>query len=158
MEYTPQIMLLVAMINTTPGGYNLMQKSIVEGFINALQHKDTNALSTLLDQQVSVFQPMTFSGSSIPEVQFVGKDTVLGYLQQVFTHMAQIRFVNHKLSLAHNGNILFFEAIGDFVTATNAPYKNVYVFKFELRDSKIVHITEYANPVTYAIAFGVKLG
>lgn len=135
-----------------------MNNSIVEDFINAFEQKDTKTLSTLLAPQASVVQPMTFSGGSTPEVQFDGRDAVLGYLHQVFTHMAQIKFTSPKLSVANDGNVLFYEAIGDFVTATNAPYRNVYVLKFELQDSKIVHITEYANPVTYAITFGVKLG
>jgi ketosteroid isomerase-like protein len=130
----------------------------VEGFIEALQQKDPIILSTLLDPQASVVLPMTFSGNPTPETQFEGKDAVLGYLQQILTHMEQIRFTDPKLSVVSDENVLFFEAIGDFITTTNAPYKNVYVLKFELQDNKIVHVTEYANPVTYAMTFGVKLG
>ncbi|MBW4471091.1 MAG: nuclear transport factor 2 family protein [Stenomitos rutilans HA7619-LM2] len=135
-----------------------MNQSIVERFLDAVQQKDLDGLSALLDAQVSLVQPLTFNGSAIPEVQFDGEDAVLSYLQQVFTHMAQVRFTNPTISVANDNNTVFFEAIGDFVTATSAPYKNVYLFKFELRDSKIFHIAEYANPVTYAITFGVKLG
>jgi ketosteroid isomerase-like protein len=136
----------------------MQNQSLVEGFIDALQRKDLVALSTSLDPQASVVLPMTFSGNSAPEMQFEGKDAVLGYLRQVLTRMAQIRFTDHKLSVVNDGSVLFFEAIGDFITTTNALYKNVYVLKFELQDNKIVHITEYANPVTYAMTFGVKLG
>jgi steroid delta-isomerase-like uncharacterized protein len=131
---------------------------IVERFIDALQCKDFNALSDILHQDVSVVQPMTFSGDDpTAELRFDGKQAVLSYLQQVLTNMAQTRFVNQKLSVTSNGSTVFFEATGDFVTATNTSYKNVYVLKFELCDGKVIHVTEYANPVTYAQAFEMLL-
>jgi ketosteroid isomerase-like protein len=41
---------------------------------------------------------------------------------------------------------------------TEQPYRNTYVFKFSIFDGKITEIREYANPVIYAKALGLKVG
>lgn len=133
-------------------------QKIVENFIDALQHQDGDRLSSILDSSVSIVLPMTFSGSPTPELQFDGKQAALGYIQQVFTQMAKIEFNDRQFSITDDEKTVFLEAIGDFVTSTDLPYKNVYVLKFELQESKIFRITEYANPVPYAVTFGLELG
>ena len=38
------------------------------------------------------------------------------------------------------------------------PYRNTYVTRFDIEHGMLVDGTEYANPVTYAMTFGKKLG
>lgn len=37
-------------------------------------------------------------------------------------------------------------------------YANLYLFKYQLRDGLICHISEYANPVTFAKVNDLPLG
>ena len=41
---------------------------------------------------------------------------------------------------------------------TGQPYRNIYVFRFSISDGKITEIREYANPIIYAKALGLKVG
>jgi ketosteroid isomerase-like protein len=51
------------------------------------------------------------------------------------------------------------ECKGDLILAeTGTPYYNVYIFKVTFRDGQIMHIAEYANPVTFAKLVGMPLG
>jgi ketosteroid isomerase-like protein len=51
------------------------------------------------------------------------------------------------------------ECKGDLILAeTGTPYHNVYIFKVAFRDGQIMHIAEYANPVTFAKLVGMPLG
>jgi ketosteroid isomerase-like protein len=44
------------------------------------------------------------------------------------------------------------------VKATGEDYHNVYVFKFTVQGDRIISVVEYANPVAFAKAFGLRLG
>ena len=52
-----------------------------------------------------------------------------------------------------NRNVVFAEAMGDMEMASGKPYRNMYVFRFDLEGNKIKKLIEYRNPVTAAIAF-----
>ena len=45
-----------------------------------------------------------------------------------------------------------------FLTRMGTPYRNTYVTRFDIEHGMLVDGTEYANPVTYAMTFGKKLG
>lgn len=135
-------------------------RHIVERFLEAFEREDLDAISPLLSEQVVVVQPLTRSGNAAPEsfVRYDGKEAVIGFIQEVFTRNVQIRFVDSRLSVADGGRSVFVETTGDFVTTFNAPYRNVYVLKFEIRNGKFVRLVEYNNPVTFALTFGLPLG
>jgi ketosteroid isomerase-like protein len=58
-----------------------------------------------------------------------------------------------------DGGTVFVECKGDLILAeTGTPYHNVYIFKVTFRDGQIMHIAEYANPVTFAKLVGMPLG
>jgi ketosteroid isomerase-like protein len=66
----------------------------------------------------------------------------------VFDRFTTIDFTEEVFTSARHGRVVFAEAKGDFVRADNgAPYRNLYLFKVELRGSQIAAITEYNNPV-----------
>jgi len=131
---------------------------VVEQCMRALQQKDYATVVHLLDANVTLVQPLTLSGKATPDFRADGKDAVLAYVQNVFANMAQIQFVNQRLTQAQDAAIVFLEASGDFLTASDVPYNNVYIFKFSVHNGMITEIVEYANPVTFALTFGVPPG
>ena len=58
-----------------------------------------------------------------------------------------------------DGERVFVTTQGDYVQEEGQrPYRNVYVFRFEIRDGCISRVDEYANPVTYAQLAGLPIG
>lgn len=135
-----------------------MHTQTVERFIAALQDKDLATISALLDDRMSVVNPLPASGDSVDAIRFEGKEASLGYFQGVTTRMGQIRFDDVEISVADGGRVVFVEANGDMTTAAGVPYRNIYVLKFELSGERIVRLVEYANPITFATTFGFPLG
>lgn len=132
---------------------------LAEQFIVAMEGRDVAKITDLLSEDIVLVHPMTFSGRVKPEFMTEGKLATLGYIQTVFTNFAQIRFANPVITVSADGGRVFIEAQGDFVTTHgNLPYNNVYVFRADIMDSKIVFINEYANPVTASAALGIPLG
>ena len=56
------------------------------------------------------------------------------------------------------GSRVFVTSRDDYRQGDGTPYKNVYVFRFVLRDGLIVSVDKYANPVTYAKLAGLPIG
>lgn len=135
-----------------------MSTQTVERFIAALEAKDIEAVAALLDDRMSIVQPLSFGGDAADAVRYEGKAASLGYFRGVTTRMGRIRFVDAELSVVDGGRAVFYEATGDLTTADGVPYRNVYVLKFELSGERIVRLVEYANPVTFALTFGFPLG
>jgi ketosteroid isomerase-like protein len=131
----------------------------IERFINAIQNRDMATVNNLLREDVTLVMPMTFSGHPQPEFVTHGRDETLGYFQTVFDNFSQIRFINPVYTLSLDTHRVFVETRGDFITARGSiPYQNVYLFRFDLQDGKIVFIHEYANPVPASAVLGIPLG
>lgn len=62
--------------------------------------------------------------------------------------MKSARFIDRRITASADAGTTFVQARGDFVTTDGRPYQNVYVFRFDWRDGKIVSWEEYANPLT----------
>lgn len=135
-----------------------MSTQTVERFISALENKDVETISGLLDDRMTLVNPLSLSGDLADEVRFEGKEASLGYFRGVTERMGRIRFVDVEMSEVDDGRAVFFEANGDLTTADGVPYRNVYVLKFEFSGGLIVRQVEYANPVTFATTFGFPLG
>jgi len=58
-----------------------MQTETVERFIAALEAKDVEAMSALLDDRMSIVHPLSFSGDAADSSRFDGKEASLGYLR-----------------------------------------------------------------------------
>ena len=90
---------------------------------------------------------------------FTGKAEVTAYIHTIIKNFRNIQFDSPQFTVSADGQTVFFEGQGQLLVADgNKPYTNVYVFKFVVRDGLLIHITEYANPVTYCRAFGIPLG
>jgi ketosteroid isomerase-like protein len=67
--------------------------------------------------------------------------------------MRSARFIDRRITASASRATTFVQARGDFVTADGRPYQNVYVFRFDWRNGKIMSWEEYANPMTIIRTF-----
>ncbi len=132
--------------------------TIVQQFMTAFEQRDRTTLASLLAERSSLVQPITFSGNDTPDFRAEGKEAVLAYLDNALSLFGTIQFVDPAFYIADNGTTVFVPTTGNMTTAQGLPYRNVYLFRLDIADGKIVHIDEYSNPVTFSQAFGAKLG
>ncbi|MFC7101106.1 nuclear transport factor 2 family protein [Nonomuraea rubra] len=119
----------------------------------AFERKDLKAISARIDEKATFTIPLSFSGGPEPADHFVGKKQILGYVTNVLTNFQKIRFTDMRISVTEHGNTSFVQANGDFTTADNRSYRNVYVYRFDWKNGRMVHTDEYANPVTLCNTF-----
>lgn len=129
-------------------------KRRTRAFLDALEHKDLEAVASMTDEHAALTIPLSFSGDQAPGAHFEGRGEILGYVRQVFRSMGEIRFTGVRISVAAGGETAFVQANGDFTTADGRPYRNVYMFRHDWCGGRIVHAEEYANPVTFTRTFG----
>lgn len=136
-------------------------EALVERAMKAVEDKDLDAMDSLVDDNVSLIQPLTFSGSvEQSEMRsFEGKQAVRTFLQGLFTNFKTIKFTNVRMFTTQGEEHVFVQKNSRFIVAGNdAVYQNTYVMKYEFKDGKIVKIYEYFNPVPIAEMFNLKLG
>lgn len=127
-------------------------------FLDAFEREDLDTISNLVGDQVTLVHPLSFTGAREDAAQFMGKEQVLGYFRQVFTGMERISFVDRRVTVAAGGDTVFVQTNGELVGTDGAPYRNVYLFRYNWRDGLIVSGEEYYNPVTAAQRFNIPLG
>jgi ketosteroid isomerase-like protein len=131
----------------------------VDEFFRALSDRDVSIASAVFTEETVERIPFAMAGGTEPERVFDGKDAVLGYLQTILDNFKQAVMVDRKTFITDDGATVFVEGRGDLILEkTGQPYRNIYVFKFCIFDGKITEIREYANPVIYAKALGLKVG
>lgn len=127
---------------------------VTERFLAAVEARDPEAVSAVLTDDVSLVAPYSLDGTS-PGARFSGRAEVMGYLQNVFANFSQVRFVGREITVADRGRTVFVETRGDFIAARgDISYRNLYVFKNELRGGRVAAITEYASPAIFCATFG----
>jgi ketosteroid isomerase-like protein len=132
--------------------------AVVDRFIEVAQREDAEALAALMAPDVSIALPMSATGDPADARLFAGREATMAYFQRNFDALDRIAFSALEVSVVEGGATAFVEATGDFVLADGRPYRNVYVFRVDVEDGRIVTIAEYANPVIAAITFGGQLG
>lgn len=131
----------------------------VDEFFRALSERDVSIAGAVLTKEAVEIIPLAMAGGADPERVFDGKDAVLGYLQTILDNFKQAVMLDRKMFITDDGATVFVEGRGDLILEkTGQPYRNIYVFKFSISDGKITEIREYANPVIYAKALGLKVG
>ncbi len=132
---------------------------VVDEFFRALSDRDVSIAGAVFVEETVEIIPLAMGGGTEPEHVFDGKNAVLGYLQTILDNFKQAVMVDRKTFITDDGATVFVEGRGDLVLKkTGQPYRNIYVFKFSISDGKIAEIREYANPVIYAKALGLKVG
>jgi ketosteroid isomerase-like protein len=71
---------------------------------------------------------------------------VMARLNELGSWFERIAFADRRVSLV-DGDTTFVQTNGDFLTVDGYAYRNVYVFRFDWRDEKMISWEEYANPV-----------
>ena len=134
-------------------------KHAVNEFFRALSDRDVSIASAVLTEGTVESIPFAMAGGTDPERVFQGKDAVIGYLQTILDNLMQAVMVDRQTFITGDGTTVFVEGRGDLILKqTGQSYRNIYVFRFSLCDEKINEIREYANPVIYAKALGLKVG
>jgi ketosteroid isomerase-like protein len=155
-------LMLLATAGATPagrGGHRAEDGTLrrAQQFLDHLERKDTEAIAVMLHPEVTFAHPLSLSGKREDAARWEGKDRVLGYLGGASTMMDRVRFTNQRLSVAAGGGTAFIQADGELTTADGRPYQNVYIFRIDWRDDRIIAVEEYANPLTFCQTFGNPL-
>jgi len=132
----------------------------VDTYFTALRDHDIDAVTELLHDDVLETIPLAANGAPGAWFTFEGKADVLGYVGTIFRNFSRVEIVDREVTVSDDGRTVFVEAKGDLIVAANdAPYLNVYIFRFSFDDEGLITaIREYANPVPIAPILGVTLG
>jgi ketosteroid isomerase-like protein len=121
-------------------------------FLDILEAADQAGMTAILDDQVVWSTPMS-SGDAGEGEPARGREAFASRLGSISGLMRSARFTDRRITASADNTTTFVQTKGDFVTADGRPYQNVYVFRFDWRDDKIVSWEEYANPITIIQAF-----
>ena len=131
----------------------------VDEFFSALSERDVSIAGAVLTEEAVETIINAMAGGTDPERVFDSKNGVLSYLQLNLDNFDHVVLVDRRAFITDDGATVFVEGKGDLIVKqTGQPYRNNYVFRFSISEGKIGEIREYANPVTYAKAFGLKVG
>lgn len=131
----------------------------VKAYLEALEGQKAKTIAGLLSEDATIEIPFSNTGDPSPWFVFEGREQALGYIGTIFKNFAQVKLLNRAVYVGEDGRTVFVEATGDLIQRdTNASYRNRYVFKFTVRDDRISHVSEYANPVPFAKLMGLELG
>jgi ketosteroid isomerase-like protein len=126
-------------------------------FLDLLEAGNQASVADFLDDQVVWSAPMSFSGAGEGEPAH-GREAFGSRLAAIGGLMRSAKFVDRRITGSADNATTFVQTRGDFVTSDGRPYQNVYVFRFDWRDGKIVSWEEYANPITILRAFPDEYG
>jgi ketosteroid isomerase-like protein len=124
-----------------------------ERFLDLLEAGDGEGIEGMLDENIVWIAPMTATGDAEDAEPAEGIDAFRARVRQIGGLIGSACFVDRRVTATEDGTTTFVQARGDFRTKSGEPYRNVYVFRFDWRDGKIVTWEEYANPVTILRAF-----
>jgi ketosteroid isomerase-like protein len=126
-------------------------------FLDLLEAGDRAGIAGLLDDQIVWTAPMSLSGIEDTEPAR-GRAAFGSRLESIAAVMQSVRFTRRRITASADNATTFVQASGDFVTVAGQPYRNVYVFRFDWRDGRIVSWEEYANPIAIIRAFPSEYG
>lgn len=126
-------------------------------FLDLLEAADVAGIAEMLDDEIVWSAPMSISGTG-DGGPARGRAAFGSRLGEISALMRSARFVDRRITVSADETTTFVQTRGDFVTADGRPYQNVYVFRFDWRDGRIVSFEEYANPVTIIRTFPDQYG
>lgn len=133
--------------------------AVAEQFLACLERLDARPIEALLTEDVVQSLPLAASGGPQPAAVFEGKVAVMEVQLAIVNTFSRVAFDDAVFTESADGRTVFVESAGERLhRETGQAYRNRYVFKFEFRDSLISRITEYSNPVSFAMFFGRPIG
>jgi len=126
-------------------------------FLDLLEAGNQAGMADMLDDQVVWSAPMS-AGPTEDSEPARGREAFGSRLGSISELMRSARFTDRRITASADTATTFVQARGDFVTVDGRPYQNVYVFRFDWREGKIVSWEEYANPITILRTFPQQYG
>ena len=139
------------------GGAGNGSKAIVEAFFRTKEDHNLDDLTALFADNIVYTFPLPASGAQENWFVYEGKQATVEYQRKTLDAFSQLKMRDMQVAVSEDGDMVFVEARGDYISKDGKPYRNVYIFKFALEDGKIVKVFEYANPVTYAMLVGLPI-
>ena len=134
-----------------------ISRAVVETFFRTKEKHDLEGLTALFADNVVYTFPLPASGAQENWFVYDGKNATVEYQRKTLDAFSQLKMRDMQIAVSQDGNTVFVESRGDYVSKEGKPYNNVYIFKFVLENGKIVKAFEYANPVTYALLVGLPI-
>ncbi|MFO7253704.1 MAG: nuclear transport factor 2 family protein [Actinomycetes bacterium] len=126
-------------------------RALAERFYAALERRDRETIEALFAPEATITIRLSLDGSPEPLAVFRGRQEAMAYVDSVLANFERIALRGMTYTVSEDAGTVFVEATGDLVTSgTGRPYRNVYVFRLDVRDGRITAIREYANPITFA--------
>lgn len=132
-----------------------------ETLMAALEREELDVILTRLTDEVQLVLPLAPDGNNEPTHidRFAGRQAVRNLLWRTFLAYRRIAFVDSVITPSNDGQVIFVEARGDFLTLDGRAYRNVYLIKLVFDDAgAVTRIEEWTNPVTAALTWGFPFG
>ncbi len=134
---------------TAGGGNRGDALAVVQTYLAALANENREVAEALFSANAEIVLPFNPNGDAGEAA--IRRFSVPVYLGIAFEQYDNLVFVNQRAHIANVGATVFLEATGDLrVARTGTPYRNRYLFRFDVYDGRIERIVEYSNPVTAA--------
>ena len=115
-------------------------------FLDAIEAANVGVIVDLLDPDVTWTAHVPTSGGIEPAV-VQGLEAFGAHMMEIGGLMQSVRFGDRRITVSADGATAFVQSIGNFTTKDNLAYRNVYVFRFDWADQRIISWEEYANPI-----------
>jgi uncharacterized protein len=126
-------------------------------FIEALARLDAEAQIALLHEDAVLECPFPVRpGENAPGTRRQTGAGLREGLRQSARNTAEVQF-NNRIWRTSDDGLAILQADGECMMANGNPYRNHYVFMFEIADGKVIRWWEYLNPVISARAVGMPL-
>jgi ketosteroid isomerase-like protein len=128
-----------------------------QALVAALEREDLDVILPRLTEEVQLVLPLAPDGNNEPTHidRFAGRQAVRNLLWRTFLAYRRIAFVDSVITPSSDGQVIFVEARGDFLTLDGRSYRNVYLIKLVFDDAgAVTRIEEWTNPVTAALTWG----
>lgn len=128
-----------------------------QAYLVALQAKDKDAILRLLAEDFVLEVPCNLSGTNDLSDSWSGLEAADANYEITFRKIEVLKYVDIEFTQGDDRSVAFAEGLGVMKMANGNPYRNRYVFRFDVSGGKIKRIREYLNPITSALAFGLPL-
>jgi ketosteroid isomerase-like protein len=130
---------------------------LARAYLMALQAKDKQAILSILAEDFTLEIPCNLSGTNDLSDSWTGLTTADAKYEATFQKIKVLKYVDLEFSQSTDRSVAFAEGLGVMELANGNPYRNRYIFRFDVKDGRIQRIREYLNPITSAIAMGLPL-
>lgn len=122
-------------------------------FLDLLEAGDRSGVGRMLHPDVVWSALITASGEAGDVERAEGLAAFQDRVKSTGALHRSARFADRQVTTSADGLTTFVQTQGDFRTTDGRPYRNVYVFRFDWRDGRIVNWEECANPISILRTF-----